>query len=220
MPKQTTGRGLIVMKRLVFSGAMLVLAVAAPGHAADVTDDTLAYDWTGPYLGAFAAYTFGTVHGDAGCCTDDFGIEGFQAGGFAGYNFAFGSLIAGAEADAGFMDVSGVGFGGGVDDFDVSPMARLRGRVGLPVGNFLPFIAAGLSAGDGDARIPGDSVPSEWHLGFNVGLGTDFALTENLALRAEYVFDSMFAETYGYNGGNVEYDWNSSTIRLGALVRF
>ncbi len=47
-----------------------------------------------------------------------------------------------------------------------------------------------------------------------------FALTENIALRAEYVFDSMFAETYRYTGGNVEYDWTSSTVRLGAMIRF
>ena len=89
----------------------------------------------------------------------------------AGYNLQSSLLLVGLELDASSLDVRGeksVGFcqtpgrrGGGRTPFtpapDVGPgwhvdsswevnwMASVRGRVGVPIGSFLPFITAGLA---------------------------------------------------------------------------
>lgn len=200
--------------------ALACMLVSGTAMAADLPIDPPTHDWTGFYLGATGSYLFGDVHGDAGCCSDDFDIDGFQLGGIGGYNFAFGGFIAGVEADLAMLDVDGKGFGGGIDDFDVSPTAHLRGRIGLPTQRALIFLATGLTAADGDARNPGNGVPSQWHLGWNAGAGVDFALTDHIAVRAEYIFDQLFEETYSYPAGDIDFDWTSSTVRAAVIWNF
>ncbi len=206
--------------RLIASSWLAVLALTGTAMAADPAIDGAYYDWSGPYLGATGSYSFGSVNGDTGCCADSFDIGGIQLGGIAGYNYAIGEIVAGLEADFGTLDVDGVGFGGGVDDFDVAAIGRLRSRLGLPVGNLLMFLAAGLSIGNASADVAGSGSQSQWHLGWNAGAGLDYAMTEHFILRAEFIYDAMSAEDYRYASNNISFDWDASTFRLGALVKF
>lgn len=203
------------LKTLSAAAALVGSAMAA--HAADLSSRP-AYDWSGFYAGVFGSYTSGTADGEViGGGSDSFAIDGLQLGGLAGYNMELNRLVFGVEADAGLRAVDGVGFGGGIDDFDVTPMAHLRGRIGLPLDRLLPFIAAGLTLGDGRARSPGNGTPSNPHLGWNIGAGLDLAVSERLVLRAEYIYDRLSTETYSFAPGDIDFGWDSSTLR-GALV--
>jgi opacity protein-like surface antigen len=202
--------------------ATLILGLAVSGAAAagQTVDAPPQLDWTGVYLGTFGSYSLGTADGYAGCCKDGFTINGIQAGGLAGYNFELMNTITGLEADAGFFDVDGLGFGHGVDDFDVTPVVHLRGRVGIPVDDILLFLAAGISLGQGNARVPRVGSAAEWHLGWNAGAGVDVAFGDHIVMRAEYVYDSMFEKTYRYSQGDMDFDWAASTLRAAAIFKF
>lgn len=214
------GRPTVTIWRLMSRTLLAVMAFAGPASAADVDATSLAHDWSGPYLGLTGNYSFGSANGDTRCCADDFNVDGFQLGGVAGYNFTFDKLLAGLEVDAGMLDIDGVGFGGGVDDFDVSAIARLRARFGVPIDNLLLFVATGLSLGDASADVVGSGSRSNWHLGWNAGAGVDYAISQRIILRAEYIYDGMAAETYRYASNTVDFKWTASTVRLGALIKF
>lgn len=207
------------MKR--FLTAAVLLAFTASAHAADVNVPPAAFDWSGAYIGGFGAYSFGTAHGEASTgATDSFSIDGFQGGVLGGYNLQLNNIVLGAEADVGYNDIDGEGFGGAIDDFDVNPTVHVRARAGLPLGQIMPFIAAGLSVGDGDARIAGLGAPSHWHFGWNAGAGLDAALTQKILVRAEYIYDSLGAKTYNYAPGDIDFDWSASTVRMAVILKF
>ena len=158
--------------------------------------------------------------GDTGCCADSFDIEGLQIGGVAGYNITFDRVLAGLEADAGILNIDGTGFDGGVEDYNLSAMARLRARLGLPIDNIMLFVAAGLSMGTTEVNVIGSGSRSQAHLGWNAGAGVEYAASERIILRAEYIYDGMAAETYRFTSDTVDFQWTASTVRLGALIKF
>src|SRR5215208_3725447 len=69
----------------------------APPTAAPVS----VFTWTGPYVGVDAGWAFGESEVNIGGIDDEeFDIDGWLAGGFAGYNYQFASpLVVGIEAD-------------------------------------------------------------------------------------------------------------------------
>lgn len=210
----------MTVMHLMSRSLLACIAFAGQAMAADLDAGGPSYDWSGTYLGLTGNYSFGSANGDTGCCADNFSIDGLQLGALAGYNFTFDYVLAGLEADAGMLGIDGVGFGGGVDDFDVSTMARLRARLGVPIDNLLLFVAAGLSIGTASANVVGSGSRSNWHLGWNAGAGVEYAMSERIILRAEYIYDAMAAETYRYASNTVDFEWTASTVRLGALIKF
>jgi outer membrane immunogenic protein len=217
----------LVMKRVLILSASLCFMAAGSASAADMDAPPPPaggyYDWSGFYVGAFGGYATGTAHAVAGnglSGSDTFDIEGAQYGGLAGYNFQDSWIVYGVESDIGFNDVDGTAFSGGLDDFDVNPSWHLRGRVGIAMDNFLPFLAGGVSVGDGDARIAGLGAPSQLHFGWNAGLGLDWGVTDHIVLRAEYIHEDYYAETYKYAPGDIDIDWSSNTARAAAIVKF
>jgi opacity protein-like surface antigen len=88
----------------------------------------------------------------------------------------------------------------------VDTMFSIRGRLGMPIGRFLPYVTAGLAAGQvttrylhldevvvrypsariGTAVQGGYLDDSNLAFGFSVGAGTEVALTPRLSLRGEY----------------------------------
>lgn len=206
------------MKHIVRTAAFLALC-AAPAAAAEPGS----YDWSGFYVGAFGSYLSGTATGvvtAGGAGSDSFAISGLQAGGLAGYNWQSERFVIGLEADAGFGNIDGIGFDGGINDFDIDPQGHARVRLGMAIDRFLPFLATGLTIADGDARSPGFGSPSELHFGWTIGAGLDFAVTDNFLVRGEYIFDRAGTETYTYGPGDIDFSFDNSNFRLAATLKF
>jgi len=215
------------MKKLLNLTAGVFFMAAGSASAADVDAPPPPlrgyYDWTGVYAGVFGFYTSGTADASivsGGSGSDSFTIDGAQFGGLAGYNFQDSWIVYGVESDLGFNDVDGTSALGPINDFDVSPTWHLRGRVGFAMDNVLPFFAAGLSTGDGDARVAGFGAPSVIHLGWNVGFGVDWGITDNIIVRAEYIYDDFSTGTYKYAPGNIDIKWTSNTARAAVMFKF
>lgn len=185
--------------------ALVVTAVAVPAvQAADlggrgyrsVKDEPdygpPRYLWTGLYVGAHAGYAFGTsrMTDAGGTTTGDFDIDGFVGGGTIGFNFQSGQVVWGLETDISFSDVSGRTFvncpGGCTSSSDW--LWTVRGRLGLDLGGWMPYITGGLAVADGFGNVGGLASGSDTLTGYTIGGGLEIKLDRNWSIKGEYLF--------------------------------
>ena len=108
------------------------------------------FSWTGPYLGLATGYAWGNTDiqtpasGDEGLSPD-----GWLLGGFAGYNYQFGSgLVLGAEGDIEWTDLSHDGSAAGIDfSADLRWEGSIRSRIGYAYNRALFYGTTGLAVG-------------------------------------------------------------------------
>ena len=219
--------------------AALVLGTSA--RAADLVMDPLVtpvapgvHDWTGAYVGAHAGYMTGTVDVEYEGIPGGGRIDGFLAGLYAGYNLQSDGIVFGLEGDVGFGNVGGNGFTNppSTDDYtyDLNWNAHLRGRIGLPAGDALFYLAGGLAVASHTLGI--DYNPpvvmavgedTQVHIGWTIGAGAELAVADNIALRAEYLYDDYGSRVYTDQQVPPEdYDVHlrAHTVRVGLSVGF
>jgi outer membrane immunogenic protein len=207
-----------VMRTVRFAAAALALA-AAPAGAADfprqparvpygVPSPGVTFSWTGPYLGANLGYQWGSLSPLTG---EPSGIAG---GVQAGYNWQFGQLVLGGEADI---------QGSAAEDtfaaykFSNPWFGTVRGRLGYALSNVLLYATAGLGYGGGRLVIAGLS-EDQTHFGWTGGGGIEMGLTANWSAKAEYLFISLSDKTYVLSGATSGID--SHLVRFGVNYRF
>jgi outer membrane immunogenic protein len=155
-------------------------------------------DWSGAYGGALAGFGALQAKTMAPGASTSFNATGPLGGVFAGRNFTFGPWIAGFEGSAMMTNFTGNGlYPASADNITLRNyiQADLRGRIGYAFGRFLPYFAAGVTWGRTEqrdqatlselGRIPGEA--------WTVGAGLEYMLTDRLALRGEYLFESTYS---------------------------
>lgn len=126
-----------------------------------------AQDWTGSYAGIAAGGALIDVDKLA-----DLEGDGTSVGFFAGYNYDTGGIVYGAEFDFDVTDYSIPDAGATVD-----AVARIKARVGLPVGPGLAYGTAGVVGASSDQLDDG--------VGYLYGIGYDMPVTENAFIGTE-----------------------------------
>lgn len=146
------------------------------------------------------AYSFGPT--TQNYSADD---DSFAGGGHVGYNRAFGAIggnvfVLGAVADLSFADVSK---GGGIRDGantlgvrqELDYLATVRLKAGLGLDRFLVYGTGGVAFGEVETTFVDtlflDASTSDTRVGYAVGAGTDYALTDNLLLGVEYLYTDL-----------------------------
>jgi outer membrane immunogenic protein len=171
--------------------------------------------WTGPYAGVTLGYAF------AGETEDEFDnsidTDGFLLGGFAGYNYQVGNMVAGAEADIGYSWEDGSNAGvtseSGVE-------GSLRARLGYVVSpNILLYATAGGAAKDLEVSGFGDS-DSNTMIGWTAGAGADMMVTENIFGRVEYRYTDFGSEDFTLNGTTADVSDKNHRINFGLGMKF
>jgi len=224
------------MKRL---GIMLsaLLLVSASAQAADlgwnsgaspIYSPSPASGWSGFYAGVNAGYGFGGVTRRAtigGAEVED-NTGGGVLGAQAGYNLDMGGFVLGTEADLQWSgvshseDIGGETFKSGVDFF-----GTVRGRAGMSFGQVMPYVTGGFAAGRGTAsRDTGVVTTSQsaTHMGWTVGAGLEAQATENISIKAEYLYLDLGTQTYGVLAAGADQDVTQrfSVIRAGVNYKF
>jgi outer membrane immunogenic protein len=227
------------MKRLgIMLPALLLLTSAA--QAADlgwnsgpspIYSPTPAAGWTGFYAGVNAGYDWGTLtrRPTIGGAQTENNTSGGQFGVQAGYNMDMGGFVLGGEADLQWsnvghtQDIAGVGsFKAGMDVY-----GTIRGRAGMSFGQVMPYVTAGFAAGRGTASVTnGGGVTtsqSATHMGWTVGAGLEAQATENISIKAEYLYVDL--GTQAYNGplaglGGIDATQRFSVVRAGINYKF
>ncbi|GGA70747.1 porin [Nitratireductor aestuarii] len=218
--------------------AAAIAAASTSAYAADFAADGPAQlNWTGAYIGAQIGYNVGGnadyFYAEDSAYNYNHNLRGLLGGVYIGYNHQLeNNFVLGAEADVSFGDVHGSAVDS--DDRTYGVTAKFdrtfsaRARIGYAFDRFLPYIAGGVTVGhlkvhetdhgsyyaDGAKNL----------VGWTVGAGAEYALTNNLFLRGEYRyarFSRKDVEAY-YGEGSYIYSIKADThdVRLGLTYRF
>ena len=216
--------------------AAVAAALAAPALAADLGGGPVRpFDgsprahyrpldierWTGLYFGGTLGYGFGATDVSGGSGAFDLDANGGVGTLFAGYNWQAGRAVLGLEADigTGYLDDS-IGAGAGIVSSDLNVMGSLRARAGfLVTPAFMVYGTAGLAAADFDFRANGITA-SETLYGYQIGTGTELAISPKWSMRMEYIYTDFSPESLNPAGLTNNYDPDFPTVRAGFSYKF
>lgn len=236
------------MNKILFSTAILA-SFSAPAMAADFgvinqpapsAYEAPAQDWTGFYAGVFGAASTGPFEYSAipagGPSLLDLDVNG--GGGLAGvqigYDYQFDQFVIGAVADIAISNHRadiGINAGGGAIDADISStlnyLGTVRARAGFATDSLLAYAHGGVAFGNTEQEINvgGVAVPGtgdQDRVGFTVGAGVEYAVTDNISLQTEYAFTSFGDEDIYSDGfGNsITENLSFHTVKAGVNFRF
>jgi outer membrane immunogenic protein len=173
---------------------------------------------------------------------DSIDMEGFLLGGQLGYDFDLGNgFVLGVAGDMSWSDINGetcVETGGctglATDSYassDINWLATIRARAGFSTGSLLIYGTGGLAIADADASVtfvesstdPARS-DSNTHIGWVIGAGAEFMVTENMSFGAEYLHVDLGSEDYAFAGPTVDIladtDLTVDIVRASLNLRF
>jgi len=154
---------------------------------------------------------------------------GFIGGGQIGYNYQTGPHhLMGVEADIQYVgassDFSRVGSTGANSAFrkKLDYLGTARFRFGYAFDRVLPYATGGLAYGNAtnrasffSAAVPGQidyfGSRNQTYLGFVLGAGLEYAVTNNISLKAEYLY-------YNLGGRNVAVNQQNFALTTGSYV--
>src|ERR1700732_578838 len=178
------------MKRVALG--LLLASIAGAAYAADLPAPGAPYtkapavvspaiNWSGFYIGAMGGYASENT-------SDALGIKGGFGGGTVGYNWQFGTIVAGIEADGAFGDISATATSGGVTaTAKVDALATVRGRVGVAFDQVLLYGTGGLAIADTKISATDGVVSfsdSKTQTGWTAGAGVEWMFMPRWSLQA------------------------------------
>lgn len=221
------------MKRFLLATAAVIVASSAATAADIVAVEQVpaGFVWTGGYVGVQAGYAWGNSEYNDPSDTIDYDPKGAFGGVYAGYNYQFqNNVVLGIDADLNFsgIDNSFAPFNDQhVANAEVNWTGAVRGRLGYAIDRFMPYVAGGLSVAqyefDVDHNGHGNMDFEEKHTltGWNVGVGVDYAVTDNLLLRAEYRYSDFGSKDFNNSwSGDADIDLATNDVRLGIAYKF
>jgi outer membrane immunogenic protein len=229
------------MKKILLAATFL--AAAAPAFAADLPSRIAApapapmmapiFTWTGFYVGVQGGYAWGTskwlqTAGATRLGTATLKPKGALGGAHAGYNWQSGALVYGVE-----VDLEGAGVKD--DDLFVRVSNSLRGsarlRLGFAADRALLYVTGGAAVAQWKRRALGATRVSatDTEIGWTVGLGMEYALSQNWSARVEYRYadfgkSSLALPANFFVANNpasvLKVSAKDSSIRVGVSYRF
>jgi outer membrane immunogenic protein len=173
------------------------------------------FTWTGIYVGGQVGYAWGTQKAnlslpDGSTLYNSYNAEGVIGGAHVGYNYQVNQWVVGIEGSVDGTSLSktfvpgvdgvfvnNVGFvpGAGTSYTTSSPVqGSIRGRVGIAWDRALIYATGGAAFGGFTASYStpyGYASLSSTRVGWTVGGGIEYAVTNNWSVRAEYRYSDF-----------------------------
>jgi outer membrane immunogenic protein len=211
------------------------------------------FTWTGFYVGGQVGYAWGTSNGNVGDNFGDFATfslnnSGVIGGGHVGYNLQLNQWVIGLEGDVDGSSLSKTFTGfivpGGLIATRIFPVntvvpvtvqtsldlqGSIRGRLGYAWDRVLLYGTGGVAFGGFRASLNtpfGFSQRNSTRIGWTVGGGIEYALTNNWSLRAEYRYtqfghSTIFASNaFAAVGGFANLKINENRVQAGFSYKF
>ena len=171
--------------------------------------------------------------------------ESFTIGGQIGYNYQVGNLVFGIETDIAWVDgskrVTNVGTSNATSVFtqELDYLGTIRARLGFAFDRALIYATGGLAYGDvtnranflnaatGTTDYIGGRSSVQW--GYAVGAGVEYAFTNALSAKVEYLYYDLGRKNVGVNQVNFalapgsyasRFDNSGHIVRAGLNYRF
>src|SRR5215218_4305054 len=212
------------------------------------------FTWTGFYAGINGGWVWsqnGTrLRGTTGLLVPQIALvpdrfdlddDGFTIGGHIGYNWQFGTFVAGLETDIAYTDLGrsrtvavpagvlapvGLGPGTITGNTGLDFLGTVRGRVGFAFDRFLVYGSGGFAYGGANNRLSTDfagtafdftsNTNDDIRFGWAAGVGAEYAFA-NLILGVEYLHYDLGRDTVTVGNNLVNTDYR--TTNTGDLVR-
>lgn len=178
--------------------------------------------------------------------------SGPMIGAQAGYNIQSGLFVYGIELDISATDANGRARRGYIDPAaggrlgnttetraSLDSLGTIRGRVGVAVDRALFYATGGFAYGNTNLKgsirstrpIPAfaayEGRTEDGQLGYAVGVGAEYAVTQNLTARAEYLYHDLGTETVSVrqparpgNAAEYRFENDGHALRLGLNYKF
>ena len=239
------------MKKLVLaSAATAAFCFVNPANAADLAVKAPAlvavpaFNWTGFYVGVDGGYTWGRSTSFQPGSVISFSASPDPRGGIfgvhGGYRYQLDNrFVLGLEGNFDWMDATATapyfnaaGLPTGNDgELKLKWSAAALGSLGYAWDRFLPYITGGVAFQNlsGCLHVPSGApcfLGSEFsgtQVGWTVGGGLAYAVTNNIILRAEYLYADYRGKDYStpsLSGGIVNIKANTGTARVGVSWKF
>jgi len=192
-----------MMFKSIFAGALATL-VAGAACAADLPRRTMSpapyfaaksFSWTGVYAGLNAGYDFGNTSNSARGVIGS--VRGGSLGGTVGYNQQIQNFVIGAEGDLAAANVQG---STGSNSAKVNSIGTLRARAGFAADRALVYATGGYAGGQ--TKVTNGTDGSKWLNGYAIGGGLEYAFTNNISAKAEYLYTDLQPKNYGLTAVN------------------
>lgn len=208
----------------VLSGTAMAadLPQAQPQMAMPAAVPAALPSWDGPYIGASVGYAWGKATDDysgISSGTTSANLSGWLFGGQLGYNFVLSNnIIAGIEGNVDWLNEDGA-YGKLVSQ-KVNWEGSVRGRLGVDMGQFLPYAEAGIAFANSKLE-PAANPDTNTHTGWTVGAGVEFMLADQLSGNLEYRYADYGTQTYNVETGyDDDVRLKDSTVRFGLNYHF
>ncbi len=179
--------------------------------------------WDGLFAGIHAGYSNGDFSANLlGGADQPFDDDRYALGGQIGYDSGFGNFVVGIIADFSAIENEAVtnGFGAlGAYSLEVEWLATARGRLGLALEDFMPFISGGVAFAGIDSSLAGVS-DKETRTGWTVGGGIEYALGNGLTIGGEYLYVDLGNERNTYGATAIDSDLTVHVVRANLNYRF
>jgi len=182
-------------------------------------------NWTGFYVGAFGGYHDGkiTQSGCVGLCPVDPTMKGGLFGVQVGYDYQLSNnIVVGAF---GWLPLSrpksttDIGLG---ITFRADPTVAwaAAARVGYAYDRWLPYVFGGVAYTHVKVTSSFNVTDSNSYVGPVLGLGLEYAITQNISIDFRYMYSSFPKKEYNFGGGPSSYGESSSNYLFAVNYRF
>jgi outer membrane immunogenic protein len=234
MVRAGPGRSLVMRVNGILVAAVLggvpLAAQAADAPVISPIDAAIAnaaHDWAGAYVGVNAGAAWGDFDTSGLATIDDPTYSGNGAlGGFQiGYNKQLGTFVIGVEGDLQATNIEDSTTGGGATTTTTLDwFSTARGRIGYAFDqtDTLVYGTGGLAIGGVDTSVSGAGGGSDDKVvtGFAAGAGVEQSFTDNLSVKAEYLYVDLQDKKFKTGAGDTSAQWDGHVMRFGANLKF
>ncbi|TGQ31848.1 outer membrane protein [Mesorhizobium sp. M00.F.Ca.ET.216.01.1.1] len=217
------------MHRLTLASAGFLIALAVPAFAADsITDVPMTapgFDWTGYYAGLQGGYGWGqsditATEGAPFAVSPD--LDGGVIGGHVAGLWQFDQAVIGAQAELNYSTIDGTDQLGLGNSFgtDIKWFGSLDAKAGFAMDRVLVYGVGGVAfAGiETSQNAPTTFAKTRTNVGWTVGAGIDYAMTNNIVVGAQYRYYDFGSEHYdapdAFPDRDQKLDLNTFSVRF------
>ncbi len=177
--------------------------------------------WSGPYLGLEGGVSNTLTEVKANNQTKELSRIDAAFGVFGGHNWQVSRFVLGLEGAATYIGGTEKGTHPtlGAVSADAKWTVSAKARAGVPLGNFLPYLSAGLAVSEHGLEVGSDRQTSI-QVGPVIGAGVEVALKDRWRVRADYSLTGIINETSRFNGSSVRRQAGNQRLMLGLSRSF